>query len=301
MILSSHPPATTADTELVVHGPDGDLLGRVGLWWTDVPTIPDTIIGCLGSFEASGPEAARLLLEGACARLREAGCTRAIGPMDGNTWRPHRFVIEDSGEPPFLLEPRNPPEYPSYFSASGFEILATYRASLLPLDEPAPDFSLAAGRLEERGITIRDLDPTHFRQELGALYDVCLACFSENFLYTPISRAEFIDSYSRVEPLVDPGLIRIAEHAGTVIGFLFALPDQHERVLVKTLAVDPHHRRIGLGSVLVAQVQQRARESGFRHAIHAIQHEKNSSRHITGQYAFRVIRRYALYHRSLQP
>ena len=56
-------------------------------------------------------------------------------------------------------------------------------------------------------------------------------------LYTPISREEFVGGYAKAEPLIDPCLIRIAENDGEVIGFLFALPDKGNRVVLKTLAV----------------------------------------------------------------
>ncbi|NIP96159.1 MAG: GNAT family N-acetyltransferase, partial [Akkermansiaceae bacterium] len=211
------------------------------------------------------------------------------------------------GDPPFLLEPRNPPEYPSYFLESGFETLATYTSSALPLSGKAPDLSRALARLTRRNITIRDLNPDHFAAELSAIYDVCLASFSGNFLYTPITSREFVHSYSRVEPCLDPSFVRIAEREGEVIGFLFALPDPAagpsggNRVILKTLAVAPRHRSAGLGSILVAQVQERARRKGFSEAIHAMQHESNSSRRITERYQSRLIRRYALYHGRCDP
>lgn len=288
-------PGSTADAQLSARDDRGHLHAQAGLWWREVPTFGTETVGCLGAFETSSADAARALLEAALQHLRERGCTLAIGPMDGNTWRRHRFVIEDSGEPPFFLEPQNPPEYPAYFTAAGFRPLATYSSSALPLAGAAPDLTRAMQRLGQRGITIRDLDAAHFRRELDAIYDVCLASFSENFLYTPISREEFVGSYAKVEPLVDPALVRIAELHGEVIGFLFALPDEGKRVVLKTLAVDPHHRFGGLGSVLVAQVQERARAQGSVEAIHALQHDSNSSRRITARHHARIIRRYALY------
>jgi L-amino acid N-acyltransferase YncA len=88
--------------------------------------------------------------------------------------------------------------------------------------------------------------------------------------------------------------------------FMFALPDvlQARRgeavdtVILKTIAVHPSVAGIGLGGVLMDLVQRSALQLGFRRAIHALMHETNASRKISGRYA-RTIRRYALFSRAL--
>jgi hypothetical protein len=57
------------------------------LWWRQVPNWPGRRLGLIGAFSAEHGASCAALLEEACARLREAGCTHAVGPMDGNTWR----------------------------------------------------------------------------------------------------------------------------------------------------------------------------------------------------------------------
>ena len=98
----------------------------------------------------------------------------------------------------------------------------------------------------------------------------------------------------------------MAEAQGEPVGYLFGLPDllQLQRqasidtFIIKTVAVLPGRRSAGLGSVLVAEAQHRAAALGYRRAIHALMHEANNSRNISGKYA-RTMRRYTLFGRAL--
>jgi GNAT superfamily N-acetyltransferase len=87
---------------------------------------------------------------------------------------------------------------------------------------------------------------------------------------------------------------------------MFALPDllqarrraRIDTVVLKTVAVHPSFRGIGLGGALMDLVQRSARRMGFRRAVHALIHETNVSRRISDGYA-RTVRRYALFSRPL--
>lgn len=285
----------------------GKRIARCSLWWKNVPELPDERIGCIGHFDCEQESAGSALAIEATGRLRDAGCTLAIGPMDGNTWRNYRFVTEGRDEhPPFFLEPWNPADFPEFFRAAGFETLATYSSSLVHLDaEAGRSFDRIEARLASRKMTIRPIDSHRFREELDDLYDLCLDAFIENFLYTPIEREEFLTIYGQIEEAVIPEFVLIAESAkGDPAGFVFCLPDlldpEKKGLIVKTLAVHPRWRSLGLGSVLVHRAQTAARERGFRHAIHALQHQNNQSLKITGRDQGRKIREYGLFSKRLE-
>jgi GNAT superfamily N-acetyltransferase len=264
----------------------------------------------IGHYAAGDAAAGAALVDHACARLADADCTVAVGPMDGNTWRRYRFVIdrgEREPEPAFFLEPNNPADWPSHFTAAGFSILATY-TSALNEDLSRYDSSLdtTAGRLAERGITIRAFDPAAADAELRRIFTLSLASFDRNYLYTPIDEAEFFEQYRSVLPAVRPELVLLAERQHELVGFLFALPDlletqRRERVrtiIIKTVAVAPGIARAGLGSLLTAWAEREAHRLGYRRAIHALMHERNASQHISRRSAC-TIRRYALFARAL--
>jgi L-amino acid N-acyltransferase YncA len=217
------------------------------------------------------------------------------------------LLTERGAEPTFFLEPDNPDDWPGFFQDAGFAPLATYFSALNPdlsvEDERIPR---TLERLQRGGVQLRPLDPEHFVEELRRIYEVSRVSFQSNFLYTPIAEAEFLAQYEPVRAHLRPELVILAERAGQPVGFVFGVPDlaQAKRgqavdtVVVKTVAVLPGRTYAGLGNVLVALCQQRARALEFRRAIHALMHETNNSLNLSGHYA-RPFRRYTLYSRAL--
>ncbi len=291
-------PAETAATRSVV--------AKASLWWRNTPVMDGANIGAIGDFEANDGEATTILLEGAADFLREQGCRIAVGPMSGNTWRAYRFVVEGDGRGLFLLEPRNPAEVPGWWEAAGFSVLSQYSSSVIPLDGSGTISPALKTRLERSGVKIREMDPTLYDEELKKIYQVSLKCFADNFLYTPLEEDAFMDAYRKVRDRVDPDFVRIAERDGVTCGFVFGIPDlealvrgEKPAVIVKTLAVDPDARCAGLGSLLVDELHRIGWEKGYTEAIHALQHETNTSLKITGRHHGEVFRRYALFSKLL--
>lgn len=308
MRLSISPPpepgADGSDAVVSVPGAHGSL------WWRDVPALPGERLGVIGHYGAEDAATGQAMLDRACERLAAEGCTLAVGPMDGNTWRRYRFVTGgDADEPPFFLEPTNPPEYPAHWGAAGFSPLAGYSSALTDDLTQADDrVERVARRLADAGMTLRPVDPTRAEDDLRAIHALSLVAFERNFLYTPLAEGEFLGQYRRVLPFVRPELTVLA-HAtdGRLAGFLFALPDLNEAqrgerprtVIVKTAAVLPGREWAGLGMLLLDRCHRAAREAGFTRAVHALMHDSNSSRNVSGAYAGRPIRRYKLYAKRL--
>lgn len=298
--------AHRADVHLRAISTRGDAQARCSLWWSDTPRYEQYRVGIIGHYAANNSDAATALLPEAETRLRSAGCTLAIGPMNGNTWRSYRFVTEPGGHPPFFLEPANPPEWPMHFAAAGFSPLASYFSALnsnLSASDPRLDDS--EKRMTEAGVTIRSAN-SDLRSELPAIYAVSRVSFQQNFLYTEIPLAEFAAMYEPVLPVAHSELVFLAERCGQCVGYLFAIPDlaqsarglKLDTFIVKTVAVLPHPELRGLGSLLVSRAQQQGHKLGFRRCIHALMFENNISMKISRHYAS-VIRKYALYSKEL--
>lgn len=286
----------------------GEVRARCAVWWKRVPPVAGEIPGVIGHYAASDHTSASDLLRAACAELRERGCTLAIGPMNGTTWQQYRLVTDPGSEPPFFMEPSNPPEWPLHFRTCGFTELATYfsavNADLTQRDTRAES---RASFLSDMGVTMRDLWLDDLDAEMERIYAVSLASFQHSLLYTPIPLTAFTSQYARLREYVDPRLVTVAEHAGRTVGFVFAVPDLMQRstegsertVIIKTVAILPERELYsGLGGVLVARTHGRAHELGFSRAIHALMHQSNHSMAVSARTA-RVIRRYALFSRRL--
>jgi len=298
----------------------GEIVARCSLWWQATPSYPDQRLGLIGHYGACNTKAAAQLLQLACDQLIIHGCTMAIGPIDGNTWQQYRFITEWGNEPLFFLEPNNPNDWPSHFTDNGFTVLAQYFSTINPdLSQYRLEHDhrlvKVAERAEARGIKISPLRLDCFESELHQIYNIILASFNRNFLYTPINEANFRAMYYPLRPYIQPELILIAERADQPIGFIFALPDllqgqphpeQGRRsdqaidtIIIKTVAIHPDYQTMGLGSLLVARCQEIAYDLGYKRAIHALMHETNDSRKISRRSETQTIRRYALLMRRL--
>ena len=295
-----------ADVHLCAESDAGEVQARCSLWWQHVPAYQQHRVGIIGHYAAADGFAASSLLVEAENRLRAAGCTLAIGPMNGNTWRSYRFVTERGSEPPFFLEPTNPAEWPLQFEKSGFSPLANYFSALnSDLSRPDPRIDAVATRIAEAGVVIRPAT-ADLRRELHAIYAVSQASFQQNFLYTEIPEAEFIAMYEPVLPVARPELVLIAERSGQCVGYLFGIPDLAQKArgvdmdtfIIKTVSILPQPEIRGLGTLLVAHAHETGRAMGFRRCIHALMFEDNISLNISRHYAA-VMRKYTLYSKDL--
>jgi predicted N-acetyltransferase YhbS len=295
------------DRHVLVLDPRGRLVARCSCWWTATPALETYRVATLGHFAAASQSAAHEVLDAACGELTAVGCTMAIGPLDGNTWRRYRFIVERGTEPPFFLEPDNDDAWPEHWRSAGFSTLTTYTSALatsLAVDEAK--IRTTAGRLAERGIAIRTFDPDRADDELQRIFALSLEAFQRNFLYTPISDAEFLEQNRRLVPLLLPELVLLAEERGQLVGFLLAVPDVVEKkiangantLILKTIAVAPALNGAGLGGQLVAMALKRAQELNFHRAIFALMHEDNASQRISRRYG-QAMRRYALFSKAL--
>jgi GNAT superfamily N-acetyltransferase len=299
--------AEMPDARLVLANSSGVVSGHAALWWRETPVLDGSRVGAIGGFAAEDAESARAVLAAAEDRLREAGCRVAVGPMNGNTWRRHRLVTDAcGGRGPFLLEPRNPPEVPEWWQNEGYAVLSRYSSSVIDLENDTGLPTALARRLTRSGIEVRSLDPTRFEEELKAIHALSVRSFSRNFLYTPLEEQAFLDDYRKIRTQVDSDFVRIARRDDEVCGFVFGMPDleaaargESPAVIVKTLAVDPLARCAGLGSLMVEELHRTGRDKGCREAIHALQHESNTSLKITGRHGGEVLRRYALFSKML--
>jgi GNAT superfamily N-acetyltransferase len=294
-----------ADLHLVLA--DGS--ARCSLWWTVVPPFPGERPGVIGHFAAESAETGNVILRTAQERLREAGCTRAIGPMDGNTWRRYRALTDRGAEPVFFMEPDNPDWWGTAFAKAGFSALSSYSSTLVTdLSQRDPRVERAKARLFRDGVTIRTLDPAAFEDDLRRIYQVSVESFTGNYLYTELPEASFLAQYLPYREKIRPELVQIAERSGEPVGYLFAIPDYAEAlrgapvrtVIGKTLAVRPGRHWGGLGVVLTNLLHARAAELGYERVIHALQHEGNDRvRNMSATFG-QVMRRYTLFSQSLE-
>lgn len=288
--IRDHAPGET----IVIHGSDGDVLAQASIWWEGTASLHGATTGVVGHYEASDSGAGVAVLRDCVRRLQGRGCAHVVGPMDGTTWRSYRLVTKRSfegmtEEPPFLMEPENPPEYVEQFVAAGFVPLAKYFSAMdmtMEGDDGRVDEAIA--RLGKQGIRLRNLDGQRFEEELRRVYELATVSFASNFLYSHIEEAEFVGMYRKVKPLVQEGMVLLAEAGDELLGFMFAMGDvstpQTKTAIAKTVAVRPGWDGAGLGSALIEMSRRAARAHGYRRLIYGLMHESNRSMRVAKRF-----------------
>jgi GNAT superfamily N-acetyltransferase len=301
------------DAHWVLLRGETSLTARCSLWWKKTPPYAGHSLGLIGHYAASDENSGSQILRHACQQLAARGCTMAVGPMDGNTWRRYRFITERGAEPAFFLEPDNLDDWPLHFTAEGFVALATYTSALdldlsSELGGTRPRLSAIAERVFRMGITIRQASADHMDAELHRIFAVSLRSFQNNFLYTPVEESEFLAEYRKLLPFVRHEFVLLAERDSIPVGFVFGAPDalrikrceRNDTLIIKTVAVAPECASAGLGTLLMGRIREIAYGLGYTRCIHALMHESNRSRNISAKTAS-TMRRYALFARQLFP
>lgn len=286
---------------------DGASLGQCSTWWSATPKYAGHKLGVIGGYHVEQDTAADVLLEHAMRRLVAEGCTYVVGPMEQNTWHNYRFIVDSDGRPPFFLEPFHAAGGVEQFERNGFQRLAHFVSAEV---EDLSIRTVRIDRLRERflrkSLRIRALNRQRFVADMKQIYQIAAVAFQEHLLYVPISEAQFVAMYHPLKSHVADELILLAEQAGRVVGFCFAVPDvlqatrreAVDTIVVKTFGVLPERRFAGLGQLLLEEVHHRAAAAGFRRGIHALVAEGGAVQRISGRYAT-PFRRYALFGKEL--
>lgn len=284
------------------------------LWLENLPLYRGQKVAFLGNYKAepdAGAFAVEMLHEAAALVEKESGAHYLIGPINGNTWNPYRLVTEGFDKPAFALETYTDKSYPGHFEAAGFVSVAEYASSILPCKEDfcARGESLAK-ELADKGIRVRNFDRSKANQELDALYKVSIEAFADNFLYSPITKDQFLSLYLPIIDIVDEELILIAEKDGIAVGYLFAIANKllapannvfNDSLVLKTLArvPGPQEELGGIGLYLTSLCHKKAKSKGFKRMIHALYKNDNRSACFSKSRDIEVFRKYNLFAKEL--
>lgn len=242
--------------------------GHISLWY------PVEKIGYLGNFYAQSREIAKELLTIAQNRFTVNGVSTIYGPINGSTWNQFRFVTSGFTNKPFLFEPFNPECYPKYFLEFGFEQAASYESSILKTQEKYNRNQIDL----PPNVELVPFDQAHAVTELEHMHEVATNSLCDKFLYTSISKQEFINKYKPLVASLDPRLVLLAKEktstSSKTVGFIFAIPYDFSRncrtFVLKTLCRLKGDEYKGLGLALTSACHSSAHNIGYTRAVHAL-------------------------------
>lgn len=227
-----------------------------------------------------------------------------IGPMNGSTWDNYRFSVHHHF-PNFFLEPHHHLYYNNLFEEAGFTTLANYISSVdtsLYLDSNR--ITPLKEKFQAMDVIIRSIDVNNFETELEKVYHLSIEAFKNNFLYTPISLASFMEKYTAIKPLMKPELILMAEDKNkNLIGFMFSVNDLYntseKSLIVKTIARKNEKKYSGLGALLAYEIIKTAKENKYSSVIHAFMFEEATSLGLSEKFTGKVFKNYKMYRKIL--
>ncbi|HZY65365.1 MAG: N-acetyltransferase [Actinomycetota bacterium] len=271
---------------------DGEVVGRVAAIDDDNhnATHDDNLI-FFGFFEAEGQAAADALLNRVEEWGRKLGREAVRGPANPSMNDGAGLQIDAFDTDPFVMMPYNPPEYPEYVKAAGYEKAKDLHAYLFERDWEVGEKIGRLAKMVRRRYkpTVRTADMKNFDAELKLLKRLYNEGWVENWGFVKYTEAEFDRLAAELKLVVDPELIVFVELGGEVAGLGLCLPDVNQvlkkargRVLpsgllaflnrkkivdqirLVILGLMPEYRGKGLEAVIIDELYRYAIPKGYQ-------------------------------------
>lgn len=183
------------------------------------------------------------------------------GPIDINVWFNNRFNYPS--DPQYNFEPSYPAQYAIDTLEYGFELDQDYLSSFFDsIDECIQRTSIGFNKASDQGYTFRKLDLSR-DGEIDLLYDLNTISFSNNYLYEPITKNEYEQTYIKFinQDNLDLSFF-ICDENKKELGYVYCLTEG-EYFVIKSLLIMPSAQGAQLSSALVHKALKNAKEKGF--------------------------------------
>jgi len=262
--------------------------------------------GFIGWYECDDePELAKALLNEAESWLRDQGCTKILGPINGSTWNYYRFNLGRS-VPLYAGEPVQPLYYVQQWADAGFEAEIRYSTEIAPKDifKPTTEEKVQE-MLSPFGLKLHHFPANPDEAFFRKLHHFYNTCFEKNPLFSPISFEDYYRLSQSVYPymdlnhslyLTDPN----DDPVFTIVSFQDLYHQQYltgnfkneeyaeNRLMIKTIATREDLRGKQIGTLMVNLVHCLAHEHNFSDIYHLLMYESNLSS-TKGQEKFKTI------------
>jgi len=239
---------------------------------------------------------ARALFERAFEWAAERGLDQIVGPKGLGPLDGYGMLVEGfEFRPAMTMMNYNPPYYPQFLEALGFEKEVDFVSCYLSADK----FRLPerVHRIAERAAKRSGLEVKRFRNKrellqwaprIGKTYN---QTFIENWEYYPLTDREIDYVIGEILTIADPRLIKIILHGDEVVGFLFGFADvsaaiqrskgrllpfglidiliemrRTKWVALNGAGVLPQFHGRGGNALLYSEMEKTIHEFGFKHA-----------------------------------
>jgi len=270
----------------------GEVVGRIaGIDDDNHNATHNDNLAFFGFFEAASQEAAHALLATVEGWAVELGRSALRGPANPSMNDGSGLQISGFDVDPFIMMPYNPPSYPGYVEAAGYQKIKDLYAWLNDEERGLGERLLRlVERIEQRlKPVIRPANLKQLDRELALLKRVYNEAWEPNWGFVKYTDAEFDHLAAELKLIIDPDVALIAEVEGKVAGLAIGLPDLNQvlkrirgrllpwgiftllrrkryinQIRLPILGLLPEFRRTGLELVLIREVFRRGTAKGYR-------------------------------------
>lgn len=212
---------------------DGRTVGRISAQIDRLaPAVDGLKLGYFGMLAAEdNPDTMAALFDTAEAWLA-ARATKVIrGPFDFGINQMSGLLVDGFDTPPSLMMGHDQPWLAGRVEALGYakaKDLVTYRMNV------KGGLMERLRKLAERassGVVIRSIDMRRYREEIELIADIFNDAWAENWGFTALTEAEIEAMGDEMKPILDPGLVQIAELHGVPVAFIVLLPNVNEAIV----------------------------------------------------------------------
>jgi GNAT superfamily N-acetyltransferase len=325
---------THGDAQLFLARRDGRVVGRISAQYNDsFNEQHDNRWGMFGFLELEDdPEVLAAMLDTAAEWLTARGYDRMVGPMDFAMNDESGVMFEGYDRMPMIRQPWHPPYYFERCEEAGlakaqdlfmYELEIADRSKLMPII-----FKLAAEVEPRHGIRIRRMSRRSLRKDMDRFAEVYNSAWADNWDFVPYSKAD-LDTYAMDMQLVfDRNWFMVAETPeGDTAAVAITIPDVNQvlkkmngrllpfgwwhflrrnkimdRVRVGFLGVKPEYQHTGVAAALYVEhfdtASRRPQTWGEMGWILESNRNMNKAMQAMGG---RIVRRYRMYERELEP
>ncbi|MEX2536747.1 MAG: hypothetical protein WD273_14215 [Trueperaceae bacterium] len=243
-----------------------------------------------GFFEAEDEDIGLQLFAAVESRARELGRALVRGPANPSMNDGSGFQIDAFDTFPYVMMPQNPPEYPCFAEAAGFEKAMDLYAWLFDVSSgPSERLSRLAERVRRRErLSIRSANMKRLEREARILKQVYNEAWELNWGFVKYTDAEFDHLVDELKLILEPDLALFLEIDGHTAAIAIAIPDVNQvlsrmngrllpwgiikllnrkriirRGRLPILGVMPEFRNRGLELVLIDEIARRGAVKGY--------------------------------------
>ncbi len=232
--------------------------------------------GFFGFFECLPDcDVGRELLDTAAKWLKTRDIEVMRGPMNPSTNDECGFLLEGFDSPPMIMMSYTPAYYLDYMERCGMTKARDLYAYLTVIRDVATGGRLerlaAAVKARVPGLTVRPAKMKQFPREVEAVKEIYNSAWSHNWGFVPMTDAETESLAKRLQPLLVPELMLMAEVNGKPAAFLVAVPDYNQVLGKMNGALGPlgiakflwYSRKITAIRVMAMGVSEEFRKKGI--------------------------------------